>query len=142
MEVFHYCTEVLKETPLFESCRDEDINIANRNEGALYNNVDKDPSIYLMPESDFEKSEDDGSMSQTSDVEELSIGDKEIDSVMMKVDEMNEERWIKDHPLFSNADDESYTVKVKSLLAMSEKDWKALPIYAEDRERYIILNSF
>ena len=136
MEVFHYCASILKTTPLFETCNDSDIDKFSKGEGALYNNVDKDPSTILMPDSDFEDKDDNNpDITIQSDVEEISISDTEIDVVMLKHDEMDKERWVKHHPLFSTADDENYDENVKRLVSLPENEWKALPIYVIDRER-------
>ena len=51
MKVFHYCAEVLKDTPLFEACNTREL-LANDREGAIYNDFDSTPG-HLIKDSDF-----------------------------------------------------------------------------------------
>lgn len=141
MEVFHYCAEVLKDVPLFESIPDSVVNkVKQFNSGAIYNDV-SGCNESLMRESDFEDEElYEADSSNNEDVTELDLEEpivtqNDIDEYFLQSDEADPNRWVKDHPLFSCHDDSLFKRKVDALMKLSNTDWDKLPIKASDIER-------
>ena len=139
MSVFHYCAEILKETPLFETCKDSHIlKPSSSKEGAIYNNFDG-LSERLMRDSDFEEENEDSTNSNNEDseliLEEPTVTQSDIDDYFIQSDDVDESRWKKDHPLFSCNNDTHFKTKVDTLINLRPEEWKKLPIYDIDLER-------
>lgn len=135
MSVFHYCSEVLKDTPLFETCTDEQALRRTRyNEGAVYNDFDGEAGD-LVHDSDFEEKQFFDSGNTSSDFEEEpSFSQEEIDSYFLAADDCDVTRWQKDHPLFTT-DEKKHKNIVSKLCSLSEEEWKKLPINKNDIKR-------
>ena len=139
MMVFHYCAEILKRTPLFETCSNRDLMSNCRNsEGAIFNDFDNDPGA-LIDDGELEEPFTESSQAELEDVvsdfEDL-IEKEEIDTFYLQADSEDPQRWIKDHPLFDyelDFQDPQYIRKVEELLSL--EDWDFLPIYDDDEER-------
>ena len=137
MEIFHYCSEVLKGTPLFQSCSDAEAFALKRTEsreGAVYNDYDGIAED-LMHESDFEEQLHYASSSSGHESEEatMSFSQQEMDEYFLGADENDPKRWHKDHPLFTTEITEVDSV-VNKLMKLSENEWKNL-INREDIQR-------
>lgn len=100
MEVFHYCSEVLKETPLFESCDDAYVfSTKDDKVGSIYNDYDGGSDKLIM-ESDFQ--EDELSCSQSAHeliqqeiVRDPIVDDEDMDFYFLESDEATPARWAK-----------------------------------------------
>ncbi|XP_066928609.1 uncharacterized protein [Clytia hemisphaerica] len=150
MQVFHYCAEVLKETPLFETCDDAYVFApatgAPEEEGAVYNDYDGAAHTKLVALSDFHDEEDelDSSQAAISQIHEQIIrdpliDDEDIDYYFLESDEANPARWSKEHNLFSTEKNTThYRLAINTLTYMSEDDWKKVPIHCDDIKRYLI----
>lgn len=129
MKVFHYCAEVLKEQPLFESCRDEDILKKNDDEGAVYNDFEN--SGCLLEESDFTTSDSENEVN----IDKVKIKRTDIDLAFLQADDEDPDRWHFKSNLFEAnlpPSSFSYQKKVKDLL---EGDWDMLDLDDSDIER-------
>lgn len=149
MKVFHYCAEVLREVPLFESCNDEllyrEANVTQ--EGSVYNDFDND-RMYLLSDNDDDDDDD--------EVEELEdeipscpyvIGDKDIEKIFLAADEEDYERWSVCHPFFDFQNPCQSTAYINNVYELLHNvEWDDLPIYDDMEYRYnndiIFLNSF
>ena len=82
MEVFHYCSEVLKTRPLFESCSNEELFRLKRNEertGPTYNDYDG-LADNLLAVSDFETdTSDGGEISSDTEQDEMHFTQEDMD---------------------------------------------------------------
>ena len=159
MQIFHYCAEILKGTPLFTTCTDEDVRKNTKkkegekgsddeeDEGAVYNDFDG-MLDHLVHDSDLEEDYTCSSQQPVENnehevveevFEEPSVEEEHVDFYFLASDEADRKRWVKQHALFSddkNAFD--YKDKVRQLTQMSDKAWSALPISSEDLKRYDI----
>ena len=137
MEVFHYCAEVLKTKPLFESCSNEELFRLKRNEertGAAYNDYDGLADT-LLADSNFETdSSDDDETASDTETDEMVFTPEDLDMYYLGVDDANPKRWHKDHSLFTT-DEKQLDPVVRKLLRLSEEDWSKLPINREDLHR-------
>lgn len=144
MQVFHYCAEILKGTPLFETCSDDHILKPNKaTEGAIYNDFDGNNNS-LVDDEDFEswiqttntQNNDDTERMSDQSLEVPTVSQNDIDFYFLQSDEANETRWVKDHPLFhSDKTDPGYSFDVKHLISMPKEAWDKLPITEMDLER-------
>ena len=145
MDVFHYCAEYLKGTPLFETCSDDHILRPRADtEGAIYNDFDGN-NAKLVENGDFENwlritenvSSDSEEEQQNQELSVPIVSEEDIDYYFLESDAANPLRWTKDHHLFSaNKEDGCYQSNINFLASMSEKRWQELPITAMDLERY------
>ncbi|XP_066925566.1 uncharacterized protein [Clytia hemisphaerica] len=141
MEVFHYCSEVLKTTPLFDSCSNQDVFKLKRDEermGAAYNDYDG-LAESLLADSDFEtdSSEDAEETSSESEEEALNFTSEDMDLYFLGADESDPKRWKKDHEYFTT-DIKRVDPLVRKLTMLTDEDWSKLPINKEDLKRYNI----
>ena len=144
MKIFHYCAEVLKDIPIFETCSDTEALKPQRfTEGAIYNDWDGMSADLIMDE-EFEDDlmgsvefyDDDDEVNEEM-VYEPEVTQEDIDYYFLQSDEADESRWVKEHRLFTrNKDDEKYNQIVQELVAMNQKTWNRLPIMADDLKRY------
>ena len=140
MSVFHYCDELLKDTPLFETCEDSFVLDTNPStSGAIYNDFDGNPHSLLRDsdfESDQERTSEQDNIDSHDSVVEPDISQSDIDYYFLVADDENESRWVKDHPLFSNDSSKSdHEEKIQKLTEMSLEEWNLLPIRITDTER-------
>ncbi|XP_066922695.1 uncharacterized protein [Clytia hemisphaerica] len=144
MEVIHYCSEVLKETPLFESCDDAYVfSTKDDKVGSIYNDYDGGSDKLIM-ESDFQ--EDELSCSQSAHeliqqeiVRDPIVDDEDMDFYFLESDEATPARWAKTHQLFyTEKGTTHYQLCINTLNYMSNEDWKKVPINQEDIKRYEI----
>ncbi|XP_066932599.1 uncharacterized protein [Clytia hemisphaerica] len=140
MEVFHYCAEVLKEMPLFESCTNEELFRLKREElrtGAVFNDYDGLVD-QLLADSDFEsESAGESTSSETTSEAELTFTEHEMDLYFLGADENDPQRWEKKHPLFTTHPDR-IDEALYQLRKLSEEEWKKIPINCQDLTRYNI----
>lgn len=137
MEVFHYCAEVLKEMPLFESCTNEELFRLKREElrtGAVFNDYDGLVD-QLLADSDFEsESAGESTSSETTSEAELTFTEHEMDLYFLGADENDPQRWEKKHPLFTTHPDR-IDEALYQLRKLSEEEWKKIPINCQDLTR-------
>ena len=133
MEIFHYCAEILKGTSLFETCRNEEL-LRRRQTGALYNDFDG-ISNTLIKDSDFIEEETTENAQASSSISEEIISQCEIDEMFLRADEEDEERWNKDHPLFTSEPGIQFNKCLQELISMEDEEWDELPIYDDDIKR-------
>ncbi len=138
MDVFHYCSEVLKTTPLFESCSNQELFKLKRSEermGAAYNDYDG-LADSLLADSDFEtdSSEDSGETSSESEEKAINFTPEVIDLYFLGADEVDPKRWEKDHEYFTTSIKQVDPL-VRKLTRLSQEDWSKLPINEEDVKR-------
>jgi len=100
MQVFHYCADVLKEMPLFESCKDVELfrSAHCSGEGSVYNDFDHDPILLLNENSELENEESNDDSQAPCVVAQ--VDDEDIGRLFLAADNMSYNRWRVKHQLF------------------------------------------
>ena len=109
MQVFHYCADELKDQDLFsDNDEDEDMELDGNNsdEGALYNDFDRDDSIQLMSVNEiatYEFSQDKlkSTVDKAEESTRLSVVPKKVlDELFLNMDDLEPKRWWNPHGMF------------------------------------------
>ena len=147
MKIFHYCAEILKFTPLFESCKNSDLTKQSDNsEGAIFNDFDNEPGS-LIDDNELhlplDITWDEEMLDDTESDIEIDVAEKEIEQAFLEADDDDPLRFSKDHNLFdseSEPSDYSYKNKVTALIELDDEEWEELPIYDDDENRSVFKN--
>ena len=141
MKVFHYCAELLKETPLFESVTDinlyKDANMSNK--GSVYNDFDHNPLDFLRSKSNYASDIGEDSSEVSAPVTRPSmVVSSDINTMFLLADDKDHERWNIDHPLFDKTNHPMTAVYMSRVnLILTREVFESFPINEEMEYRYV-----
>ena len=145
MQVFHYCAEELKDQDLFsDNDENEDIELDGNNsdEGALYNDFDRDDSVQLMSVDDiatYEFSQDKlkSTVDKTEEYTRLSVVPKKVlDELFLNMDDLEPKRWWNPHGMFQGYGDPNSAEYHEHTMLIAAGRWKQMGFSKRDLMRF------
>ena len=141
MQVFHYFTDELSIQDLFsDNDEDEDMELDGNNsdEGALYNDFDRDDSVKLMSVDEiatYEFSQD--KLSSTVDKAEEStrlsvVPKKVLDELFLNMDNLEPKRWWNPHGMFQGYGDPNSAEYHEHTMLIAGGRWKQMGFSKRD----------
>ena len=139
MMVFLYCTEQLKDEPLFsehEVMNDDEVGNEgyDSDEGAKYNNYDSQPPKLLRTDTSFCRSDTD--FTHGDAVEASMVPEDMLEKVSLNLDQRIPERWTKSHGLSVNEGDINSEKYHEKVLLTALGKWRKMDLEGEDSERF------
>ena len=145
MQVFHYCADELKDQDLFsDNDEDEDMELDGNNsdEGALYNDFDRDDSIQLMSVDEiatYEFSQDKlkSTVDKAEESTRLSVVPKKVlDELFLNMDDLEPKRWWNPHGMFQGYGDPNSAEYHEHTMLIAAGRWKQMLFSQRDLMRF------
>ena len=145
MQVFHYCVEELKGQDLFsDNDEDEDMELDGNNsdEGALYNDFDRDDSFQLMSvdeiaTSEFSQNKPKSTVDKAEERTRLSVVPKKVlDELFLNMDDLEPKRWCNPHGMFQGYGDPNSAQYQEHTMLIAAGRWKQMRFSKRDLIRF------